>query len=67
MTKCQDIGVVNLCSGRPVSVRRLVDEWILENNCTISLSLGKYPYSEFEPMAFLGDTKKMNEVIQDNI
>jgi dTDP-6-deoxy-L-talose 4-dehydrogenase (NAD+) len=59
MTRC-DNGVVNVCSGQPISVRKLVEGWIRENGWSIDLSLGQYPYPDYEPMAFWGDQNKMN-------
>lgn len=50
-----DLGPVNLCSGTPISVRRLVERWIAENGWDIRLELGAHPYSPYEPMAFWGD------------
>ena len=60
------IGVVNICSGRPVSVRRLVEQWINDRNATIRLDLGRYPYPEYEPLAFWGDNTKLNRWIAKN-
>jgi nucleoside-diphosphate-sugar epimerase len=57
--KKQDIGIVNACSGRPVAVRTLVEGWIKANNWPISLNLGHYPYPDYEPMAFWGDSHKL--------
>jgi len=51
----RDIGAVNICSGEPISVRRLVEQWLYENNWKIELNLGYYPYPDYEPMAFWGD------------
>ena len=48
-------GIINCCSGRPVSVRRLVEEHISRKGADIELELGYYPYPEYEPMAFWGD------------
>ena len=50
----RDMGAINICSGRPVSVRRLVEQWISENDWDIQLNLGHYPYPDYEPMAFWG-------------
>lgn len=47
-------GVFNVCSGVPISIRRLVENRIKEKNATIKINLGYYPYPEFEPMAFWG-------------
>lgn len=53
-----DGGAVNICSGKPISVRRLVESWLTENNWEIELNLGHYPYPDYEPMAFWGDRKQ---------
>ena len=62
--KQADPGVVNLCSGRPISVRRLVEGWIAENNWSIELNLGHYPYPDYEPMAFWGDRRKLDTLLE---
>lgn len=51
----RDIGVVNICSGKPISVRRLVEQWLNDNGWEIELNLGYYPYPDYEPMAFWGE------------
>jgi nucleoside-diphosphate-sugar epimerase len=58
-----DDGIVNVCSGKPISVRTLVETWLEQNGKRIDLDLGFYPYSEFEPMAFWGDRKKIDRMI----
>lgn len=58
-----DCGVVNLCSGTPVSVRALVQKWLYENNWEIELNLGYYPYPDYEPMEFWGDATKQNKML----
>jgi dTDP-6-deoxy-L-talose 4-dehydrogenase (NAD+) len=47
-------GVSNVCSGNPISIRRLVEERIKERNSAITINLGRYPYLEYEPLAFWG-------------
>jgi nucleoside-diphosphate-sugar epimerase len=54
----RNVGTINICSGKPVSVRRLVEQWIVENKWEIELNLGHYPYLDYEPMAFWGDDAK---------
>jgi nucleoside-diphosphate-sugar epimerase len=58
-----DAGAVNVCSGRPVSVRRLVESWIRDNGWSIGLNLGHYPYPDYEPMAFWGDRHKLDGIL----
>ncbi|MBF0232153.1 MAG: NAD(P)-dependent oxidoreductase [Desulfamplus sp.] len=48
-------GIINCCSGKPVSVRSLVEQHIQKRGAEIKLSLGYYPYPDYEPMAFWGE------------
>jgi nucleoside-diphosphate-sugar epimerase len=59
-------GTVNVCSGQPVSVRRLVEGWIAQNHWSIELNLGVFPYPDYEPLAFWGSRKKLDEALQFN-
>jgi len=47
-------GTYNICSGNPISVRRLIEERVQERGASIKLNLGCYPYPDYEPMAFWG-------------
>lgn len=51
-----DMGPVNICSGKPISVRTLAERWVAENNWKIELNLGYFPYPDYEPMAFWGES-----------
>ena len=44
----------NICSGEPISIRRLVEDQITKYQADISLNLGCFPYPDYEPMAFWG-------------
>jgi len=59
----QNIGVINVCSGEPISVRKLVEQWVIENKWEIVLNFGYYPYSNYEPMAFWGGRERLNSVL----
>ncbi len=56
-----DAGIVNVCSGRPVSVRTLVEGWIAENGWSIAPALGRFPYPDYEPLAFWGSARKLHD------
>ena len=60
----RDNGVVNVCSGKPVSVRKLVEGWIEKSGVPIQLNLGHYPYPDYEPMAFWGDSQKLDRCME---
>ena len=56
-------GIINCCSGKPVSVRRFVENFFNERGIDMKLNCGYYPYPEFEPLAFWGDTGKINKLL----
>ncbi len=56
-------GIVNCCSGYPVSIRNLVENYLKQKQKKIDLNLGYYPYPDYEPMAFWGDDKKLKSVL----
>lgn len=60
----RDMGTINICSGNPISVRRLVEQWLRENNWEIELNLGYYPYPDYEPMAFWGNRTRLDTTLE---
>jgi len=58
-----DAGVVNVCSGKPVRIRDLVETWLAAHQWRITLNLGHYPYPDYEPMAFWGDRRHLDAVL----
>ncbi|OOG59661.1 NAD(P)-dependent oxidoreductase [Rhodanobacter sp. C03] len=59
-----DVGVVNVCSGTPTTVRELVEAWIVERHSSITMNLGRIPYSEIEPMSFWGTRGKLDAILE---
>lgn len=56
-------GIINCCSGVPVAVKTLVENYLEEKNKKINLNPGYYPYPDYEPMAFWGDNDKLKKII----
>jgi dTDP-6-deoxy-L-talose 4-dehydrogenase (NAD+) len=56
-------GIFNCCSGKPISVRRLVKEHLVRRGVHIKLNLGYYPYPDYEPMAFWGDCRRLEKIL----
>lgn len=56
-------GIVNVCSGQPTSVRTLVERWIAEHGWQIGLDLGRYPYPDYEPLAFWGSAARLRSAL----
>ena len=59
-------GIINCCSGVPVTVKELVETYLKERNKNISLNLGYYPYSDYEPMRFWGDNSKLKSIASND-
>ena len=55
-------GVINCCSGKPITIRKLVEDYVRSKNKNIRLNLGYYPYPDYEPMAFWGNDAKLKKV-----
>ena len=60
-------GIVNCCSGNPISIRTLVENEVDRLNTKIRLNLGYYPYPDYEAMAFWGDSTKLKSTIKKEI
>ena len=58
-------GIINICRGKPVSVRYLVEEHIKKAHSTIKLKLGHYQYPPHEPMAYWGSDKLVNDLVRE--
>jgi len=56
-------GIFNVCSGKPISIRDLVQSWIAAFGGKIKMNLGQLPYSPNEPMAFWGKCEKLSAII----
>lgn len=57
-------GIVNICSGKPITILELVKNYLKEKNKSITLNTGVYPYPDYEPFAFWGCPEKMNKLLQ---
>jgi len=53
-------GVINCCSGRPISVFDLVSQRCAARSSSIRLNRGHFPYPDYEPMAFWGIPAKLD-------
>lgn len=58
-------GVINCCSGKPVSLADKVEEFIQENNFKIKLSYGAFPDRPYDSPGIWGDTEKIQKIIKE--
>lgn len=56
-------GIINCCSGVPITINQLVENYLAEKNQAIKLNKGFYPYPDYEPMNFWGDKSKLKKII----
>jgi dTDP-6-deoxy-L-talose 4-dehydrogenase (NAD+) len=59
-------GIINCCSGNPVTVKAFVENYLKGKNKSITLNLGYYPYTDYEPMRFWGDNSKLKLIKSDD-
>lgn len=55
-------GIINCCSGVPVTVKTMVVDYLKTKQAQIQLNLGYYPYADYEPMRFWGDATKFKSI-----
>ena len=58
-------GVINCCSGNPLTVKAFVKDYLAQKKRNIQLNLGYYPYADYEPMRFWGDNQKLKTIINN--
>jgi dTDP-6-deoxy-L-talose 4-dehydrogenase (NAD+) len=58
-------GIINCCSGKPISIRKLVENYLVKKQKSIHLNLGYYSYPDYEPMAFWGNAAKLNTILRN--
>jgi len=58
-------GIINCCSGRPVTVKAMVEDYLRSKGKTLDLNLGFYPYPDYEPFRFWGDPSKLKTILEN--
>ncbi len=60
-TKVTDI--INCSSGKGITVKDFVQNYLKQKNKHIALNPGFYPYTDYEPMSFWGDDEKLKKIL----
>ena len=55
---------INCCSGKPISIKQLVENYLEKKKYNMKLNLGFYPYLDYESMNFWGNNSKLKEIIR---
>ncbi len=59
------LGIVNCCSGKPITIKNFIENYLKKRNKQIKLNLGYYSYPDYVPMAFWGDNSKLKRILED--
>lgn len=57
-------GVINCCSGNPVSLAQRVEQYIKDNNFDIKLKYGAFPDRPYDSPGVWGDVTKINKIMK---
>lgn len=58
-----DADVINICSGNPVTVLDMVRAWLRDWNVEMRLNCGIFPYPDYEPLEFWGDSHLLRKLL----
>ena len=56
-------GIINCCSGKPISLSDRVEQFIVENNLNIRLDYGVFPDRPYDSPCIYGDSKKIDLIL----
>lgn len=59
-------GIINCCSGIPISLRQKVEEYIKKNNYKIRPEYGAFPERPYDSSEIYGDNTKIQKVIKSH-
>ncbi len=58
-------GIINCCSGNPVTIKKMVTDYLAKKNKIIKLNFGYFNYPDYEPMSFWGDDSKLKKILNN--
>lgn len=59
-----ETGVINCCTGEPVSLRQQVERFIEENSLPIRLEIGAFPDRPYDSPGIWGDASRIRSIMQ---
>lgn len=60
------VGIINCCSGQPVSLSDQIECFIRDNNLDIKLEYGAFPDRPYDSPAVWGNPSKINAILRQN-
>lgn len=59
-------GIIEVCSGKPISLAQQVENYIKANKLSIKLDYGKYPDRVYDSPCIYGDNSKIKQIMRNN-
>lgn len=66
ITQNKFFGIINCCSGKPVSLSKQVEKYIKDNKLPIVLDYGKYPDRQYDSPCIYGDNRIINMIMGED-
>ena len=66
ITQTEVTGIINCCSGQPISLAEKIEGYIKENDLTIKLDYGKYPDRPYDSPIIYGDATKIQMILANS-
>lgn len=57
-------GIINVCTGQPMSLAEKIESYIKEKNMNITLQYGKFPDRPYDSPGVWGDASKIKEIMK---
>ena len=58
--------IINICSGRPVSLKKLINSWLKKKNYKLKINYGYLNNSNNEAKSFWGNSNKLKKILNLN-
>ena len=58
-------GIINVCSGKPISLKEMVESFIKKNNLKIRLNYGVFPSRPYDSKIIYGNPDKIKQIVKN--
>ena len=58
-------GIINVCSGKPISLKEMVESFIKKNNLKIRLNYGVFPSRPYDSKIIYGNPDKIKHIVKN--
>lgn len=65
-TQDKIVGIINVCTGKPISLREKVESFIKEKGLDIQLQYGAFPERPYDSKIIYGDNTKIMKIMHSN-